>query len=383
MTDLSYLRNLLNTDKLGDYPELEDFFAQYARKIKVRNAENYDSFLKFYELSPSSNGELFAELNRIIFTIEKSFQQKFEIQDYSTPSDIYKTFQLAKKYFHAFSGPFLKKETAKKLIETNPLEKTRQEIGKEKYNETDPLYLLAIGRYAEADEWNQRHVEALSQLKLDDLETRETQLFIVESDVFTTASNNIIKKKCFNSHDKIIGCHIVSTLPKDFDLSGKAPFLRTLTKMIHYQKEMEIFSRVFQSLLNNYPEEFGNKIHEILKRHKFNSNAPLFSTHDVIEGLANREIDKKLMDMARDFKELEPWAKVHQVAHFENNHFQSLQLWRLTSWHLNGTCEQTLKMYRDNVVADMLIELFNEKSLEDKIGAALAHNAPDIYQFAS
>lgn len=384
MDHFNYLTKLLQTDRFEKLPELSGFFKEYQDNLFQKNVNSFHHFLKKMNLAID---EGFAQkLYHKLYKIEKNIQAELGIHDFSQKESIHKIWDVAQRYLENFSGIFIKKSAAKKILFENPMYQTRNEIGENSYNELvneDPLFLLAIGRHAEPAKdgelsWNKKSKALLTKLTKLDFEYRITSHVVVDHTVFRTASQRIIERKCFSTHDKLTGMHVISTLPKDFSLEDKCPILRTLSKMFHYQKEIQIFTSAFECLYNEYPSVFGSRMHEILAEHKSGTNRPLFNTHDVIEGVANQDVNAKVGLMVKDFPELAPWAQAHDIAHVVHDKFLTTSLWRLTSWSLSGQPEQSVTMYRDNVLADMLNTLYGKALFTQAVRTSLLDGGGDV-----
>ncbi|MBF0104545.1 MAG: hypothetical protein HQM16_04370 [Deltaproteobacteria bacterium] len=383
MQDTSYLKSILKTPKFDDYPQLKTFFKKYADKLEQRNRERFQALLASLCLDTSTPLNSTERLNLEIHEIEKTIQTSLDIRDFTSTSAISRINLAAQKYLRPFEGLYIKRKTAEMLMASHPLNTCLAEVGAALYKNTDPLFLISIARYSEPSSWNSEFLDHLLSLSPDDFEWRSPQLVCVDHRVFQTASSEIIKKKCFNTHDKITGSHIITTLPAEFNLAGKSPVLRTITKMIHYHREMKICARATWEIKEKYPKNFGQKFSDMLKSHVLDPNTVLFNKFEILEGLANREINEQIYKMAGDYPSLQQWAEIHNTAHQINGHFFSLSLWRLAAWHLNGFAEHTIKMYRDDILADMLIELYDERAVEAAVVSALAENKDDILEMLS
>ncbi len=379
---MEYLKKLLNRDNFNEFNEMKEFFIDYSKKLKDKNSSKFDYFLKESSLNYETRDKFTDEVNKEIRKVENNFRKYLAIEALDDNLSIKKIFLLANVYTDSSLGFFLKKEKAKYIIEKNPLYKVISDIGQEKYNnylENDPILLMSIGRFSEDEDWNNKTKNLLKELTINDFETREIELVIIDSNVFKKTSQNIIKKKNFNTHDKILGVHIVSTLNYDIFEGSNAPILRTVTKMFHYHKEIMIFNKCISYIAYNYEDNFSNMLFELLESHIYNENDNLFNTNDVIEGLANKYVDEKIREMAKDYSELKLWASVHDVTHIINDEIVSLSLWRLTSWNISNSNQHSLQMYRDNIVSDMLIKYFSKEELEEGINFSLIDNDNNVF----
>ncbi len=380
---MKYLKQLIQKDNFDSIKEMKEFFIHYSEELEKKNEEAFNSFLIENKIEYKNLNELTIILNEMILKIEEAIQEELFITSFSEEDSIRKIFFFMNCYIDPYHGLYIKEEAVKRIVMDNPLLFVKREIGDDLYQhylDTNPILLMAIGRFSEEKSWNYRTVLSIKKLTLNDFELRENDIVIIKHNVFTKTVQKIIDKKCFNTHDKLLGVHIVTTLPKNFDLKGKAPILRTVTKMIHYHKEMELFNKGFKYISQNYPKVFTNKVHKILKSHIYEDNAPLFNTNDVIEGLANRYIDKQIFKMVEDFPELKKWAKVHDITHLLDGEAFSLSLWRLTSWNLGGSLEHTIKMYRDDIIADMLIKYYSEEEVVNGVIISFLDSSNNVYE---
>ena len=378
---MEYLKKLLQKDNFDDIKEMEKFFSAYSKELEKKNKKAFNDFISSNKLNINDNNKLTLQLNKMILEIENQIKEELFINSFSEEDSIRKIFLFMNCYVDPYQGLYIKEEAVKRMVMDNPLLFVKKELGDELYDyylENNPILLMAIGRFSEDKSWNYRNVLSVKKLKLNDFELRENDLVIINHKKFKKTAQKIINKKCFNTHDKLLGVHIVTTLPEDFDLKDKAPILRTVTKMIHYHKEMEIFNKGFKYISQNYPNIFTQKVYQILKSHIFDQNAPLFNTNDVIEGLANRYIDKQIYKLVEDFPDLEKWAKVHDITHILNNKPFSLSLWRLTSWFLGNSTEHTIKMYRDDIIADMLIKYYSEEDVINGVIISFLDQGNDV-----
>ncbi len=380
---MEYLKNLLQIDKWDEIPELEIFFKEYSKKLEQKNSTIFNDFIKKHHIKYKNRDELTEILNKMIYEIEKKIEKYLYISDYSKPETIERIFLFGNCYIDFYHGLFLKEEAARDLILGNPLLMVKKEIGTEIYEEyikNNPMLLLAMGRFSEPPQWNETLKNMISELNSSDFELREPDFAVVNHRVFKESAWKIIKKKCFNTHDKLLGLHIATTIPPEFSLEGKSPILRTVTKMMHYHKEMQLFNEGFRSIQKRFPELLVSKVQQMMKEHIFDNNAPLFNTNDVLEGISNRYIDKQIYKLATDFPDLMEWAEIHDVTHFINGEPISLSLWRVTSWNLNGTFEHTIKMYRDDTLVNMLIEIYGEEKVEKGTIISLLDSGNSVYQ---
>jgi len=363
---MEYLKKLLKKENFDSIKEMKQFFEHYSEELQNKNEKAFNEFISDNNIEYKNLNELTITLNEMILKIEKSIQDELFITSFSEEDSIRKIFFFMNCYIDPYHGLYIKEEAVKRIVLDNPLLFVKKEIGDDLYQyylDNNPILLMAIGRFSEEKSWNYRTVLSIKKLDLNDFELRENDIVIIKHSIFTNTVQKIIDKKCFNTHDKLLGVHIVTTLPDNFDLVNKAPILRTVTKMIHYHKEMELFNKGFKYISQNYPKTFTSKVYAILKSHIYEENAPLFNTNDVIEGLSNRYIDKQIFKMVEDFPELKKWAKVHDITHLLDNEAFSLSLWRLTSWNLGNSLEHTIKMYRDDIIADMLIKYYSEEEV--------------------
>lgn len=380
---MEYLKKLLKLNKFNQIPELETFFNNYSNKLESTNTESFLSFLKSLNIYFESKDKFTKEVNEKIYDIEKKVQEELYIKDYSKEESIEKIYLFANCYLDFYNGLFLKEESCKKLLELNPLTSVIKEIGEKQYEnyiENNPFLLASIGRFSEPKSWNDKFFDLLLTLTSKDFELREPDFIIINHNIFKITAKKIIDKKCFNTHDKLLGVQIGTTLPKDFDVEEKAPILRTVTKIIHYHKEIAIFNNAFRYIQKKYPNYFTKGVYHILKNHVYEDNAPLFNVNDVIEGVSNRYIDKQIYKLASDYPDLKPFADVHNITTLQNNEVISLSLWRLSAWNLYNIEEHSIKMYRDDILADMLIEKYGENYIEDAINSALIDNGDNVYE---
>jgi len=379
---MEYLKKLLKRDNFDGVKEMKDFFSSYSNELENKNTKAFNDFIIENKIEYKDKNDLTIKLNEMILEIEKAIQEELFITSFADEDSIKKIYFFMNCYINPYYGLFIKETVVKRIVMDNPLLFVKKEIGDELYGyylETNPILLMSIGRFSEEKSWNYRTVQAIKYLTLDDFELRENDIVIVKHDVFKQAAQKIIDKKAFNTHDKLLGVHVVTTLPENFNLEGKAPILRTVTKMIHYHKEMELFNKGFRYIAQNYPNAFSNKVHEILRSHIYDVDAPLFNTNDVIEGLSNRYINKQIFKMVEDFPQLQKWAKVHDITHLLDGEAFSLSLWRLSSWNIGGSLEHTIQMYRDDILADMLIRFYNEEDVVSGVIISFLDNANNVF----
>lgn len=375
MAKLSYLENILKTKKFCELPAWSDFFADYETRLQQKNQKAFAAFCDLLGVTLSSKDSFFSLLHIKLNQIEKQIAEAWNISDLTKSPGIESIHEYARKYLPECQGPFLTSSGADKIIAALPDHHAKKT--------NDPKYLLATLRYRESKETNFVYLKTLSILRKNDFEKRPALFYCIDHHSDLQTAKNIFQKKCFNSHDKLLGAHLVSTMPEDFDTSDKSPILRTLTKMIHYQKEMQIFGNIFDLALSAPAEKSGKCISHILELHAYDAEAPLFNCHDVLEGLANRAINTHIFKLAADFPALKPWAEIHDVADLFDDDFHSLSLWRIVAWQLYGTTEQTIKMYRDDILADMLCVRFGEENVERAVCEALVagkHDVLDVLQ---
>ncbi|MBN2694959.1 DHH family phosphoesterase [bacterium] len=380
---MEYLKNLLKIDKWDEIPELTEFFDEYSKKLEQKNSTIFNNFIQKHHIKYENRDELTKILNKMIYEIEKKIEKSLYISDYSKTETIERIFLFGNCYIDFYHGLFLKEEAARDLILGNPLLMVKKEIGTEFYEDyikNNPMLLLAIGRFSEPPQWNETLKNMISDLNSSDFELREPDFAIVNHKIFKESAWKIIKKKCFNTHDKLLGLHIATTIPPEFSLEGKSPILRTVTKMMHYHKEMQLFNEAFRSIQKRFPELLVSKVQQMMKEHIFDANASLFNTNDVLEGISNRYIDKQIHKLAIDFLDLTEWAEIHDTTHLINGEPFSLSLWRLTSWGLNGTLEHTIKMFRDDTLANMLVDMFGEDRVEKGTVISLLDSGDSVYQ---
>lgn len=377
---MNYLIKLLQRKHLKDLPEWEIFLTQQSDQKEQCDPERFRKFLATLDLTPETK-DLTHALNQKIYPIEQQLRQELFIDDFQSVQSIKKLLLFANCYVDFYQGLFLKEESARRLLLTNPLLTLQESLSEALYEqciEEQTLLLLAVGRFSEAPEWNQMLMQQLETLTTDDFEIRAIDIAILDHTLFPEIAAKIINKKCFNTHDKLLGLHIATTLPETFDLEGKAPILRTVTKFIHYHQEMMLFNRCFQEIYKRYPGIFVQKISQILGQHIYAENAPIFNTNDILEGLSNRYIDQQIYKLAEDFPALKPWAEAHDIFLLHNGKPFSAALWRLTSWYLNGSIEHTAKMHRDNILADLLIQRYGQQVVEDALLLSLADQGNDV-----
>lgn len=346
-------------------------FDNYLAAFREASERRFSEFLKGQKLPLKNSAKILSQLLEIINKIDILLRHSSGVQDFSQSQTLEAIFTWSSPYLPSFQGYFLQETAAQKLLDRHPPKHLPEW-------EKDPLTSLALTRYSESSEWVQRLLEELTTLTPDDFEKRAPFLTVVDHHLLPRIAQEIVRRKCFNTHDKIVGTHILATLPPDFDLQGKSPLLRTVTKMMHYHKEMEIMSDIVARFRKDTPQLFGEQISKLLKRHQPNPNAPRFNPHDVIEGLANRSIDAGLKKLAEDFPELKPWSDVHDVGVWREDQFHSLSLWRLTAWQLYGKKEQSTQMYRDHLLASYLVDQWGETQLTEILQAAYLEGEDDL-----
>ena len=379
---MEYLKKLLKKDNFDHFTEMKDFFGEFSKKLEKRNEEKFKYFQNEIGVYYKNREQFTKELNEKLYDIEIDLKKELAINSFADEHSIKKIFLFANVYTDFFIGIFLKEDSARKMIKKNPLKNITNELGEKLYNDyvrTNPILLMSVGRFSEDDDWNATNKELLKELYIDDFELREIDLVIVNHDIFKETAKKIIKKKGFNTHDKILGVHIITTLPDDYLLENKAPILRTVSKILHYHKEIEIFNKSFLYIIKNYSKIFPNMISEILKSHVYNEDNLLFNTNDVLEGLANRYVDKQIKEIALEYPKLKLWSEVHNITHIVDDEIVSLSLWRLTSWHLNDSTEHTIMMYRDDILAEMLIEYFSEKEVLNGVLFSLVDKDNNVF----
>lgn len=376
-----YLKQLFHPKSADSLAGWSGFFASMDDKLQTQARVGFEEFLKGQGLQYFDRNTLTTQLNEALFRIEQKVQAASGLLDFTRVQTLEGVFQLAQKYLKPFKGHFLKSETARTLLGQNIPKALIAERGQAAYAEllkTDPLFCLAIGRYSEPASWNQKHLELLMGLTKEDFEEREIKCHVVSHAQFPQTAESILQRKCFNTHDKLVGSHIIATLPESFNLNEKAPVLRTVTKIMHYQRELELFNQAFQKILTDFPSLIGPKIQSILRHHQYEADSILFNTHDVLEGAANAYIDQQIFSLANDFSDLMPWARAHAVGIWDKDTFVSLSLWRVTSWFLNGHQEHSLKMHRDAVLFQLLTEKFGTAKVETGIIDSLLDEDSDV-----
>jgi len=354
--------------KESDIPEnIRGPFNRFLAKKSRFMDDRFQSFIAHLGLNSNNKEDLYKRLNTEILTLEKSITKNNSLTN---------ILDFSKKFLPNEDGFFITEKAAAKIIKEDLAPYLTSELKSFK----SPLTQLALIRYSlndnQRNKIHQKYLNSLKNLSPSDFETRPINAITVKHDETSSIAQSIIERKCFNTHDKITGSHIISTLPKEFSLAGKAPFLRTFTKLVHYQKELLIFSQAFKQATQS--DRFGDHISHMIENHFFNNSTAVFNVHDLIEGIANSEIDKSLASMSHDFPSLIPWVAVHNVMLVQNKSLYPLSLWRLISWQLSGKKEYTTQMLKDVLLIEFLLNDMSEENLIKALIEAQLNQQTDL-----
>lgn len=366
VTGIEFFEKIFETPLPASIKSKLDHFAD---ALYLNNKKRLSDFLKKHQIPPGSHQQVTENLWSQLYSIEKKLRLIWNIHNPSHPQDLKRLHEKLLSQIPKKNGFYLKADVAKDILNQIPFDKPIKE---------PPLFQLATGRYSQNQKWNQAYIDILSSLKPDDFEVRAPSAFIVDHNKHKQLAQNILAKKCFNTHDKITGTHIITSVSDP--MTDKNWLLRTATKWFHYQFELEFFGELFEDYSKN--NSFGSKLHKTIKHHSYKQPLPLFNSLNLVEGLANLAVPKGLKLWVSDLPDLEPWIQEHQTVTFLDNKILSLSLWRLTAWQLKGNIEHSCQMYSVELLCHILmLFLTNDKTLRSLIKEHSAQPHQDLLQY--
>ena len=241
MHAMDFLQTILGPHfKPSHYPELLPYFEEFSEGLIENNWDMFENFLEEQDIQFENRDDLTQQLLKKIYNIESQIQNKWNLKDWSQESTLENLWNQTQNYIPPLSQAFLTNEGAHKLLENHPLESN--------IKSTDSLFKIATCRYTQSEQWHNGFLESLTLLTPQDFQKQKPKLYIVSHKEFPQLAQTILQKKCFSTHDKITGSHIMATLPNEFNLKEKCPALRTFCKIAHYQQEIDILGQAFKKI---------------------------------------------------------------------------------------------------------------------------------------
>lgn len=158
----------------------------------------------------------------------------------------------------------LKRDKAKELLRSMPPQNLMRKLGyddiEKMFEEEDFDEIYTALRFSEGPEWLNKYNELFEMVTVNDYETRDLRIVVMNHDKYVDLAEHFVKKKLHNvTHTKEMGIIVVVPMRAT---SMRGLILKTLPLLFHYMNEVKLYSTFFK--LKSKRPHFGKIVVETL-----------------------------------------------------------------------------------------------------------------------